>query len=195
MNRTESKLFLLYIEPDIRQKSAQPVDDEWTHFMARAVNEGKVGIADYSDPENPTSEPIFYENDRWRGTHRTPCGNYSDDQDRKLMNGMFTNSLAPFYLRWYRSAISEAEWQKIRDLHDFYVRLGFTKAIIEGDTSQEMYKEEVKTAPSQEDPKKQVPRENTFEEEAKVNFTDERVLPKEERTPTTRGGDDFILER
>lgn len=179
MDRTASKKFLLYIEPELNQKSKQPIDDELTAFMMKVLFDAKRGTADYSDPENPTSEPVFNENDSWRGTHRTPCGNYSDSQDYKLLNGMFTNSLAPFYLRWYRDTIPETEMQKIRDLHDFYVRMGFTKAIIEG-ADTEIYTDNVPSAPLPEDPGKIVERPHTFEEETKVDFADERMKPKEE---------------
>ncbi len=192
MDRTQSKLFLLYLTVTLEQKAKTPINDAYTAFMMSVLSDAKRGTADYSDPENPTSEPVFNEGDYWRGTHQTPCKNYSDNQDYKLLNGMFTNSLAPFYLRWYRDAIPETEMQKIKDLHDFYVRMGFAKGFIEG-ADVEIYKEEPKTVVSSEDPTKIVQREHTFEEENTVGMTDERTLPKQERPE--KENKDFIIER
>ena len=38
----------------------------------------------------------------------------------KVKNGMITNSLAPFYLKWYRFSIPESEMMKVKELQDFY---------------------------------------------------------------------------
>lgn len=197
MDRTQSKKFLLYIEPELSQKAKQPVDDQLTQMMMQALGDAKKGTADYSDPENPTSEPVFYENDTWRGSHVTPCGNYSDTQDYKLLNGMITNSLAPFYLRWYRDAISEAEMDKVNALYKYYVEMGFFKDSIpmEGAPQETIYTDEKKTAPSPDDPKKQVERELSWDEEAKVDLASDRMLPPEERKQSPQRGPDFQIER
>lgn len=179
MDRTASKKFLLYIEPELSDKSQQPINDALVSFMAIAVNSAKAGIADYAEHDNPDSDVIFREGDRWRGTHQTPCKNYSSNQDYLLHNGMVTNSLAPFYLRWYRSAIPEGEMQKFRDLHDYYVRMGLAKPIIEG-LETPIFTETAKTGPSPENPGAQVPREASFEEEDTVDFADSAMTPKEE---------------
>lgn len=179
MNRSDAEKFLLYLEPELHEKSAQPIDDAWSQFMAYAVNNAPAGVADFAVPGDPSSGVMFQEGASWRSTHRTPCGNYSSVHDYKLADGSVTNSLAPFYLRWYRSAISEAEMQKLRDVHDFYVRMGLAKPIIEGAEPQ-VFTDTVKTAPDPETGKI-TPRPLSFEEEPTVDLTDPKMLPVEER--------------
>jgi hypothetical protein len=56
----------------------------------------------------------------YKGTHRTECGERSSNTDHLLENGMITNSLAPFYLKWYRYSIPETEMKKVLQLKEFY---------------------------------------------------------------------------
>jgi hypothetical protein len=50
----------------------------------------------------------------------TECGERSSNKDYLLENGMITNSLASFYLRWYRFDIPEIEMNKVHELVKFY---------------------------------------------------------------------------
>jgi hypothetical protein len=54
------------------------------------------------------------------GMHTTDCGEQSECYDLLLENGMITNTLAAFYLRWYRYSIPENDMLKIKELLDFY---------------------------------------------------------------------------
>lgn len=56
----------------------------------------------------------------YMGSHNTECGERSDNYDYLLENGMITNSLAPFYLKWYRYSIPESEMKKVNELYKFY---------------------------------------------------------------------------
>jgi hypothetical protein len=56
----------------------------------------------------------------FKGFHTTDCGERSASTDFLLENGMITNSLAPFYLRWYRYSIPESEMIKVKKLKEYY---------------------------------------------------------------------------
>lgn len=162
MNRSDDSYFLLYIEPTRAQKSETPVDDHLTQVMMIALNLGKKGTADYFDVENPTLYPVFNENESWKRGHKTACGTSSDSHDYKLLNGMITNSLAPFYLRWYRDAIPEQEMAKVEAVYDWHVKMGFIDAV-----PADMHKEKIA--------------EGSFDEEARVDFLNPLLMPKEEQ--------------
>lgn len=112
---------LLFIEPSIGDKSVEPVDDELVEVMDLALSEAKRGCYDGG---------VFREGGRWRSVHKTSCGECSDNQDYLLGNGMVTNSLASFYLRWYRGAISKGEMSKVRKLVKFYKGEGIFSDIL-----------------------------------------------------------------
>ena len=94
-----------------------PLDDEISSFMELAILEAKRGVANYSNMGSPE---IFYEGSGYRGFHTTECGEDSDNLDYQLKNGMITNSLAPFYLRFYRNSIPDSEMLKVNELINFY---------------------------------------------------------------------------
>ena len=98
---SNDKNFLLYIEPKKEDKLETPINDELTSLMEMALSKAKV-IA------------------RYRGWHTVDCGQRSDNRDYLLENGMQTNNLAPFYLRWYRYSIPESEMKKVEELRRFY---------------------------------------------------------------------------
>ena len=100
MIRSEDN-FLLYIEPKKEDKLSIPIDDDLTKMMEMALSKAK-----------PTS--------RYKGWHTTDCGQRSDNREYLLENGMQTNSLAPFYLKWYRYSIPESEMKKVNKLASFY---------------------------------------------------------------------------
>jgi hypothetical protein len=116
MHREDNSKYLLYIEPAVEKKSAQPVDDEWTRLVEAELAMAKEGAADYG---NPDDQGTFFEGG-WRGVHRTACGESGGNHDYLLSNGMITNKLAAFYLRWYREAIPASEWRKLKHLAQYH---------------------------------------------------------------------------
>lgn len=98
--------YLLYIEPNASEKMENPLDDELTMLMEMALSKRKIILS-------------------YRGVHTTGCGEISTNHDYLLENGMITNSLAAFYLRWYRFSIPESEMKKVLELQDFYKRKKF----------------------------------------------------------------------
>jgi hypothetical protein len=110
MHRNDNSKYLLYIEPKASEKLQNPIEDELTELMEMALSKSKGGGANYSDLEDSGS---FREGSAWRGTHRTECGQRSSNCDFLLENGMITNSLAPFYLKWYRYSIPENDMRKL----------------------------------------------------------------------------------
>jgi hypothetical protein len=117
MHREDNTKFLLYIEPKAKDKLDQPIDDDLTNLMEMALSKAKKGSANYSQAG---SEARFSPGGAWRGSHQTECGERSNNCDYLLENGMVTNSLAPFYLRWYRYSIPESEMKKVYELKRFY---------------------------------------------------------------------------
>jgi hypothetical protein len=116
MHRNDKSIFLLYIEPSKEEKLKTPIDDELTHLMEIAFSEAKAGSANYS---SIGKKEIFKEGG-WRGWHTTDCGEKSDNHDYLLKNGLITNSLCVFYVRWYRNSISENDWNKLKMLGSYY---------------------------------------------------------------------------
>jgi len=117
MHRNDTSNFILYIEPSIEEKLKTPIDDEITHLMEIAFSEAVAGSANYSSLEK---EERFKENDGWRGWHTTECGERSDAHDYLLKNGLITNSLCVFYVRWYRNSIPENDWNELKMLGYYY---------------------------------------------------------------------------
>lgn len=106
MHRIDNSRFLLYIEPKAEQKSKEPIDDEISKTVKMCFDNAKSGIADYSDLE---SDGNFCEGCGYKGWHTVDCGEHSNNKDYLLGNGMITNSLCVFYLRYYRNAIPETD--------------------------------------------------------------------------------------
>ena len=132
MHRDDKSKYLLYIEPKKEEKLKEPINDELTELMEMALSKAKAGISRYSYPSDmgdgweykPGKKgPSFGSKGAWMGMHRTDCGEMSSCRDYQLENGMITNSLAPFYLRWYRYSIPENDMLKLKELADFYENL------------------------------------------------------------------------
>lgn len=117
MNRIDNSKFLLYIEPRKENKSLLPLDDEITNIMTYAFSKSQSGGANYSYTNQIEK---FSKGNGWRGCHMTDCGQRSSNHDYLLENGMITNSLCSFYLRWYRDSIPKSEMDKIYELINFY---------------------------------------------------------------------------
>jgi len=132
MHREDDSKYLLYIEPKSSDKLETPIDDEITQIMELALSKAKKGIANYSSltdvgdgydwmyKDKAIRVPSFREKNGYMGYHVTECGKLSTNRDYLLENGMITNSLAPFYLKWYRYSIPESEMRKVNELINFY---------------------------------------------------------------------------
>lgn len=117
MHRDDKSKFLLYIEPKKEEKLDNPIEDNLTKLMEIALSKAEKGTGSYSDI---TSDARFRTGSGYKGIHRTECGQTSSNNDYLLENGMITNSLAPFYLRWYRYSIPESDMIKLKELANFY---------------------------------------------------------------------------
>lgn len=117
MHREDNSKFLLYIEPDATEKSESPIEDDLTKLVDFAMSRAKVGVSNYSSKNEPES---FREGSGFKGKHSTACGKMSDNHDYLLENGMITNSLAPYYVRWYRDSLPDSEVKKLEKLTEFY---------------------------------------------------------------------------
>ena len=134
MHRADNSKYLLYIEPKAKEKLQEPINDELTVLMEWALTKAKQGASHYHRLEDKGDGfdasllvhgqirrvASFTEGNYFRGWHQTECGERSTNCDYLLENGMITNSLAPFYLRWYRNSIPESEMKKVKQLMEFY---------------------------------------------------------------------------
>lgn len=114
MHREDDSNYLLYIEPTKEEKLIVPIDDYIVKAIEKAIERSKPGIADYYDLDDKGD--FFGYDDAYKGWHTTDCGEKSSNNDYLLENGMITNSLAPFYLRYYRNSIPEKEMNKVLKL-------------------------------------------------------------------------------
>lgn len=121
MQRNDSSRFLLFIEPTNEQRSGAPIDDEYTMLLREAMSMAKMGTSNYDSPKD--EEPWFKEKSRYSGEHRNCDDTMSTNYDLLLPNEMITNSLAVYYLMWYRMAIPASDWEKLKELQRFYGRI------------------------------------------------------------------------
>lgn len=112
MHREDNSKYLLYIEPDPGMKSENPKDDQYTKMLEDAITQGTEGSSNYSDLNDKGS---FYPNMGYRGQHWFD-GQGSTNVDYLIDGGYITNSLAPYYMRWYRDVIPQTEIRKIVNL-------------------------------------------------------------------------------
>lgn len=117
MHRVDNSRFLLYLEFDKELKSDEPIIDEMTVIMELAFDEATSGTANYRYVDE---EEHFDDRSAYKGWHRTECGENSSNKDYLLKNGMITNSLCIFYLKYYRDSIPESELEKVNKLVNFY---------------------------------------------------------------------------
>lgn len=113
MHRSDNSLYLLYIEPKKEDKSKEPLDDMLTDAMALALTKAIYGSSSYSDLN---CNGRFRHGSGYMGTHLTECGQRSSSRDHLLNCGYITNSLATYYLRWYRNSIPTTELRKLADV-------------------------------------------------------------------------------
>lgn len=117
MHRIDDSKFLLFIEPKKEDKLTNPIDDNLTSIMKHALEKAKHGASTYS---NLGTEAQFQIGGAWKGIHYTDCGERSENYEYLLENGMITNSLAVFYLQYYRRSIPGTEMKKVLELAEFY---------------------------------------------------------------------------
>ena len=117
MHREDNSMYLLYIEPDPKTKAIEPVEDEITEVLERALELAISGTANYSTIE-PHDEIVFFrKGNGYKGWHSVGDGEgNSSNKDYLLPGGYITNSLAPYYARYYRSAIPKQDLKKIEFL-------------------------------------------------------------------------------
>jgi len=84
--------------------------------MHLALEEGEFGTSNY---DRLNEKPGFHKGGLYRGYHETDCG-YCCYYDYLLENGMITNELAEYYVRYYRRAIPKTEMQKVLQLVEYY---------------------------------------------------------------------------
>jgi len=113
MHREDNSKYLLYIEPEAKDKSDFPVNDRLTELMRIALDNSKIGASSHFDKN---CKGYFTTNSGFFGTHRTECGQWSTSRDYLLGNGMITNSLCVFYLQYYRNSIPKSEMDKVEIL-------------------------------------------------------------------------------
>lgn len=113
---------LLYLYPQLSDKSSAPVEDIFTRIMEDLL----TGIIDAHEKNPPPyCIPGFLGKDdfnKWsssRGVHHNCDGATSTAQDYLMWPGGFsqevvTNSLAPHYLRWFRKCVP---FQDLLEIH------------------------------------------------------------------------------
>ncbi len=117
MHREDDSRFLLYIEPKASDKLDEPSDNKYLPVLEKAMIKAKRGTSNYS---LTGVKEKFSEGNAFRGSHTTDCGEFGTNVDYLLDNGMITNYLAPFYLKWYYDSIPETELKKLEELYKFY---------------------------------------------------------------------------
>jgi hypothetical protein len=126
MHRIDNSRFLLYIEPQLKDKSSEANNDEYTQIMELALSESQEGTANYS---NTTEKENFRTGGGYKGTHQNCDGMRSSNHDYLLKNGMITNSLCVHYLQYFRKAIPVSEMNKVWELYKFYTNKKFKEQI------------------------------------------------------------------
>lgn len=119
MHREDNSNYILFLEPNPFKKSETPLEDDTVLYMEHLMNLPctKKGTSFYSHLDD---NGTFREGDRFKGIHRTGCGEKSENYEYLFGNGMITNSLAPYYLRWYRNQIPLIHLNKLIELFLFY---------------------------------------------------------------------------
>ena len=109
-----------------------PVVDIITTILDFAVSDSIKGASRYSDME---CNGCFFPGSGFKGSHGTDCGERSTNTDYLLRSGHITNSLAPYYLKWYRNSIPQSEFKKIAEVLYAYA----DESIFEGNRKEIFY--------------------------------------------------------
>lgn len=121
MHRVDDSKFLLYLEFPKELKNEYPIQDEITEIMQQALDEAVEGTANYSNLDEKEQHNTNY---AYKGFHSTDCGKHSTNVDYLLKNGMITNSLCVYYLKYYRDSIPLSEMKKVIELVKYYKENG-----------------------------------------------------------------------
>ena len=117
MHREDKSKYLLYIEFNPKQKCEFAVEDELTTCIEEMMKAAKEGTSFYNNKED---DGTFHEGGSYKGYQMNLDGSKSTSKCYLLPNGMITNSLAPYYVKWYRYAIPETEKEKLKALYNFW---------------------------------------------------------------------------
>ena len=109
----EHKLHLLFIEPSRVEKLETPIEDELTSLVQMAYD--RKTAEGFLTPQG-----VFNDKIRSKGWHSTDCGQHSTSVNYLLENGMVTNSLCVFYVKYYRNSIQSDDIEKLKQLAEFY---------------------------------------------------------------------------
>lgn len=107
MIKIDNPKMLLYIEPKKEEKLFKPIIDDIVRKFKSIYSKAQEGTC-YRQHFNMDSG--------YRVVHTTECGERSTNKDYLLENGMVTNSLALFYLKYYRNSIPQSEHDKLNIL-------------------------------------------------------------------------------
>ena len=111
INENPENNLLLFIEPKVKEKLSEKVEDEFTEILERAVLEAIEGTL-YNG--------AFKQNNRYKGIHTADDGSKSNNYDILLPNGLVTHTLCVHYLKWYRNSIPDSDFEKLKGLVRFY---------------------------------------------------------------------------
>lgn len=106
---------VLYINPTIEQKSSEPVEDFYTQVMEELLSglNRDYQPMKYAVAGVEAGAGEYDEGGAYRGWHTSCDGTHSTNQDYFFEKGCnpvwMTNSLAPHYLRWFRSAVPDSD--------------------------------------------------------------------------------------
>lgn len=101
---TLAEKYVMMIEPDKDgEKAETPIEDN----LSLAMEE----LLDMCDHRG-----------RYRGRHTTNCNEHSDNRDWILPGGQVTNSLAAYYMKYYRPFIPQSEINKVKTLIETYTK-------------------------------------------------------------------------
>ncbi|OPX87479.1 MAG: hypothetical protein A4E53_02467 [Pelotomaculum sp. PtaB.Bin104] len=93
--------YFLMIEPDKEGPPlTTPIEDELSNKVDYIFSKCK---------------PLDYS---FRGFHQTKCFKVSDNKNWFLPNGMITNSLYTYYIRYYRNYVPQSEIDKINKIYN-----------------------------------------------------------------------------
>jgi hypothetical protein len=109
---------LLFISPDlIAKKSSLPSRDSLNKKVDYILSKTYKGEGDAK--KRGFKKKVDWGMHQYFGYHRTTCGQKSDCQDWYIptKNGVWTNSLAGYYTKYYRQFIPQAEVDKIEAIY------------------------------------------------------------------------------
>jgi len=119
MHRNDDSNYFLYIEPSIKEKSIEPIDDVYTEAIQWAFDAAESGSAYYSNLNDRGH--AFSIGCGWRGIHQNCDDAYSSSNDYRLSNGYITNSLCVHYVRWFRNSIQGHNLEKLETIKNLYL--------------------------------------------------------------------------